>query len=300
MSTRDIDRYRALTQGARGHRSGRRPLSRIREGGGRPRRRRSSSRAIRAMRDVRRRGAHAAAQARIAALEGELQAMLLPKDPNDERNVFLEIRAGTGGDESALFAGDLFRMYARYAERQRWQVEIVSESPAELGGYKEVIVRIVGAGRLLEAQVRIRRPSRAARARDRGAGAHPHVGVHGRRAAGGRPDRRHHDQSRRPAHRHVPRVGRRRPARQQDRLGGAHHAPADRPRRRMPGRPLAAPQPRAGDVGARLAAARPRAPRAAAEGGGAPQVADRLAATAASASAPTIFRRAASPITGST
>ena len=79
-------------------------------------------------------------------LESELQRLLLPKDPNDERNIFLEIRAGTGGDESALFAGDLFRMYARYAERQRWQVEVVSQSPGELGGYKEIIARIIGAG----------------------------------------------------------------------------------------------------------------------------------------------------------
>jgi peptide chain release factor 1 len=87
-----------------------------------------------------------AAQQRAEALELELQKMMLPKDPNDERNIFLEIRAGTGGDESALFAGDLLRMYTRYAERQRWQVEMVSESPSELGGYKEVIVRIVGHG----------------------------------------------------------------------------------------------------------------------------------------------------------
>jgi peptide chain release factor 1 len=72
--------------------------------------------------------------------------MMLPKDPNDDRNIFLEIRAGTGGDESALFAGDLLRMYTRFAERRRWQVEMVSESPSELGGYKEVIVRIVGHG----------------------------------------------------------------------------------------------------------------------------------------------------------
>ena len=85
-----------------------------------------------------------AAQQRIAALELDLQKMLLPKDPNDERNIFLEIRAGTGGDESALFAGDLLRMYSRYAERCRWQVEMVSESPSEIGGYKEVIVRLVG------------------------------------------------------------------------------------------------------------------------------------------------------------
>jgi peptide chain release factor 1 len=87
-----------------------------------------------------------AAQQRIAALELDLQKMLLPKDPNDDRNIFLEIRAGTGGDESALFAGDLLRMYSRYAERCRWQVEMVSESPSEIGGYKEVIVRLVGQG----------------------------------------------------------------------------------------------------------------------------------------------------------
>jgi peptide chain release factor 1 len=87
-----------------------------------------------------------AGRGRIAALEEDLQRMLLPRDPNDEKNLFLEIRAGTGGDESALFAGDLFRMYARYAERKRWQVEVVSESPGEAGGYKEVIARVVGNG----------------------------------------------------------------------------------------------------------------------------------------------------------
>jgi peptide chain release factor 1 len=87
-----------------------------------------------------------AARARLATLEAELKVLLLPRDPNDERNLFLEIRAGTGGNESALFAGDLFRMYARYAERQHWQVEIVSESPGEVGGYKEIICRIIGQG----------------------------------------------------------------------------------------------------------------------------------------------------------
>ena len=86
------------------------------------------------------------ARAAMERLEGELQQALLPKDPNDERNTFLEVRAGAGGDESALFAGEIFRMYARYAERQRWQVEIISESASELGGYKEVIARIVGQG----------------------------------------------------------------------------------------------------------------------------------------------------------
>ncbi|MBD8565711.1 peptide chain release factor 1 [Oxalobacteraceae sp. CFBP 8763] len=87
-----------------------------------------------------------AAKVRMAELEQELQKMLLPKDANDERNIFLEIRAGTGGDESALFAGDLLRMYTRFAERNRWQVEMVSESTSDLGGYREVIVRIVGNG----------------------------------------------------------------------------------------------------------------------------------------------------------
>jgi peptide chain release factor 1 len=86
------------------------------------------------------------ARATMERLEHELQQVLLPRDPNDERNTFLEIRAGTGGDESALFAGDLFRMYTRYAERQGWQVEIISESPSELGGYKEVIARVIGQG----------------------------------------------------------------------------------------------------------------------------------------------------------
>ena len=81
---------------------------------------------------------------RIEQLESELQRALLPRDPSDARNLFLEIRAGTGGDEAALFAGDLLRMYVRYAERQRWKVEIVSSNASDLGGYKEVIARIVG------------------------------------------------------------------------------------------------------------------------------------------------------------
>ncbi|MBW8468411.1 MAG: peptide chain release factor 1 [Thiobacillus sp.] len=86
------------------------------------------------------------ARADLETLDAELQQLLLPKDPDDERNAFMEIRAGTGGDESALFAGDLARLYTRYAEAQRWTVEVVSESPSELGGYKEVVLRIVGHG----------------------------------------------------------------------------------------------------------------------------------------------------------
>ena len=84
--------------------------------------------------------------ARVDVEEQALQRLLVPKDPHDDSNIFLEVRAGTGGDEAALFAGDLFRMYARYAESKRWQVEVLSESPGEHGGYKEIISRIIGRG----------------------------------------------------------------------------------------------------------------------------------------------------------
>ena len=84
------------------------------------------------------------AKGRMETVEHDLEIALLPKDPNDEKNLFLEIRAGTGGDESALFAGDLLRMYLRYAENRGWKTEIVSENPSDLGGYREVIVRIIG------------------------------------------------------------------------------------------------------------------------------------------------------------
>lgn len=86
----------------------------------------------------------AAAKAQIEQLEQALQILLLPKDPDDNRNIFLEIRAGTGGDEAAIFSGDLLRMYLRYAEQQKWQVEVISENQGEHGGYKEIITRIAG------------------------------------------------------------------------------------------------------------------------------------------------------------
>lgn len=85
-----------------------------------------------------------AAKSRLEEQETTLQKALLPKDPHDGSNVFLEVRAGTGGDEAAIFAGDLFRMYSRYAEQQRWQVEIVNQNEGEHGGYKEIIARIIG------------------------------------------------------------------------------------------------------------------------------------------------------------
>ncbi len=83
---------------------------------------------------------------RLLDLDGELQLLLLPKDPRDEANIYLEVRAGTGGDEAAIFAGDLFRMYLRYAENRRWHVEVLSEHAGEHGGYKEVVARIEGRG----------------------------------------------------------------------------------------------------------------------------------------------------------
>lgn len=86
------------------------------------------------------------ARAAREALEQELQVLLLPKDPDDERNCYLEVRAGTGGDEAAIFAGDLFRMYSRYAEMRRWKVEILSANEGEHGGYKEVIAKVIGEG----------------------------------------------------------------------------------------------------------------------------------------------------------
>ncbi len=143
-ATRDLDRYRALTREHaeigpvvaryRDHGLAQRTVAEAEEMARDPE--------MKAFADEEREAALAA----MAAIEADLQRMLLPRDPNDERNVFVEIRAGTGGDESALFAGNLCRMYLRYAERQRWQTEMVSASPSELGGYKEVILRIAGTG----------------------------------------------------------------------------------------------------------------------------------------------------------
>ena len=112
------------------------------------------------------------------------------EDANRTRCI-LEIRAGTGGEEAALFARDLYEMYKHYAEDNRWKVEILDMSPTELGGFKEIILGIEGEGGLPQAAIRERRPSRPARARNRGQGPHPHLGRHrGRHGrAGGRGNR---------------------------------------------------------------------------------------------------------------
>ena len=144
-------------------------------------------------RDGRRRAAGRSTTSASGSIE-ELRLALLPKDAMDERNVILEIRAGTGGDEASLFAGDLFRMYERYAARQGWKIEIVSASEGTMGGFKEIVAEIRGRGAVRQAEVRIRRAPRAARARHRGAGPHPHLGRDRRGAARGR-GRRHRDQA---------------------------------------------------------------------------------------------------------
>ena len=105
--------------------------------------------------------------AKVGELTTRLRAQLVPRDPLDEKNVILEIRAGEGGEEAALFGADLYRMYARYAERHRWKTEILSQSDSEKGGFKEIIFKVSGRGAcLLEAEVRVWRPAGAARARD--------------------------------------------------------------------------------------------------------------------------------------
>jgi len=168
-------------------------------------------------------------EARLPEMERDVALLLAPRDRDENASAILEVRAGTGGDEAALFAGDLFRMYQRYAAGRGWRVEIDSVSEGEMGGYKEIIASITGDGVVRPAEVRERRAPGAARAGHRNPGPHPHQRRHRRRPARGR-GRGHRHQRRRPADRHLPLVRRRRPARQQDRLRRAHHPPAHRHR----------------------------------------------------------------------
>ncbi len=147
---------------------------------------------------ARRSGASPGSRSALDAAAQRLRILLLPKDEADEKSAILEVRAGTGGDEAALFAGDLFRMYARYAERRAGRSRSSRRARATVGGYKEVVGRGHRPRRLRPAEVRERRPPRPARAGDRDAGAHPHLGRHRRRAARGR-GRRDRRQRRRSA-----------------------------------------------------------------------------------------------------
>ena len=189
------------------------------------------------------------------ALEPELQRLLLPQDPADQSNIFLEIRAGTGGDEAALFAGDLLRMYLRYAEMRRWSCEVMSESLGEHGGYKEVIVRIVGRGAYSRLKFesgghrvqRVPRPSPKA-----GFTPRPARSPSCRRSTRSTRSR----STARTEDRYLPRLGCGRSARQQDRLGHPHHPSAHQHRGRMSGRTLSAQESGARHVAAACAAAR--------------------------------------------
>jgi peptide chain release factor 1 len=193
------------------------------------------------------------ARERMLAIERDLQAMLLPKDPNDDRNIFIEIRAGTGGDESALFAGDLLRMYLRYAERNRWTVEMMSESVSDLGGYKEVIVRIAGLNvySKLKFESGGHRVQRVPATETQGrihtsactVAVMPEADEIGEVVIN----------PAELAYRYLPRFRRRRPAHQQNRFSRARHAPADGNRGGVPGRPLAAQEQGSRDEGARRA-----------------------------------------------
>ena len=173
----------------------------------------------------------------------------------------LEVRAGTGGDEAALFAGDLFRMYVKYAEVAGWRVEVLSESEGTAGGYKEIVAEVAGRGRLRAAQVRERRPSGAARAGDRDAGAHPHLRRHRRGDARGRGGRRRYQ--RRAISRSTRCAPRAPAASTSTRRNRRSASPICRPASSCrAGGALAAQEPRAGDGAAALAPLRRRAQNA--------------------------------------
>ena len=123
---------------------------------------------------------------RLPKIEEDLKLMLLPKDPNDEKNVILEIRAGTGGDEASLFAAEVFRMYSRFAEQHRWKVEVLSSSESGVGGLKEVIAIIEGDRVYSQLKYEIGRAPRAAGAGNGDAGPRAYLGDHRCGAAGSR------------------------------------------------------------------------------------------------------------------
>ena len=163
----------------------------------------------------------------IETIAEELKILLIPKDPNDDKNVIVEIRGGAGGDEAALFANSLFRMYSMYAESKGWKIEVLNSNPTELGGYKEVSFSINGDGAYSKFKFEVGRAPRSARARDRDPGPYPHLHRHCSGAAGGGRGRGG-DQPQGPADRHLPFRRRRRPARQQDRVSYPHHPHPDR------------------------------------------------------------------------
>ncbi len=211
---------------------------------------------------------------RIETLSAELSLLLVPRDEADDRSAILEVRAGTGGDEAALFAGDLFRMYERYAALYGWKVELLSASAGEVGGYREIVAAVRGRGVYARLKFEIGGASRAAGAGDGGERTHPHIGGDGRRASGGRGDRCL-DQAGRSAHRHHARVKLRRAARQHNRFRSPHPAHPDRDHR-YGKREVAASESRARDGGAAGAALRHGAHAQSRRAGGGAQGASRI------------------------
>jgi peptide chain release factor 1 len=186
----------------------------------------------------------AALNGRLPELERETQLLLLPRDEADARNAIIEVRAGTGGDEAALFAAELFRMYQRYADAQGWKFEAINFNETGIGGCKEASATITGRNVFQ----RLKFESGTHRV-------HPHLRRDGGRIAGGR-GRRCRYRREGLADRHLSSPGRWRPARQQDRQRGADHPYPVRHRRAVPGQQIAAQEPRPGDEGVAGAAVR--------------------------------------------
>ena len=187
-----------------------------------------------------------AVRARLVDLQQDLKIALLPKDVADEKNAILEIRAGTGGDEAALFAGGLFRMYHRYAELKGWHVEILSASEGASGGYKEIVAEIAGRGVFarLKFESGVHRVQRVPETGN--TGARSYLGCNRRGLARSRGIRCRYQRSG-PEDRYDARPRRRRAACQQDRIRGPHHPFADGHHRLRAGRAFAAQEPRPRD-----------------------------------------------------
>ena len=214
-------------------------------------------------------------EADVARLEEELKLALAERDPADDKDVIVEIRGGEGGEEGKLWAGDLAKLLQRYAERRGFKWEEIEVAPSDTRRAQGGNVRDQGRRRLLDLQVRGRHASRAARARDRVAGADPHLDRDGRRDAGGR-GRRRRRRGERPEDRRLSLVGPGRAVGEHDRLGRSDHARADRDRRRDAGRALAAAEPREGDARSARPHLRGRARAPGGRAGGGPERAGRL------------------------
>ena len=169
----------------------------------------------------------AAIEAKLPALEDDIKFMLIPSDPADEKDIIVEIRAAAGGDEAALFAGDLYKMYQRFAAEQGWKTETMDVSPSEAGGYKEIQFKVKGdhVYSVMKFESGVHRVQRVPKTESQGR-IHTSTATGGRAAGSRRGGGR--DQRERPAHRRVPRRRPRRPVREHHRLGRAHYAPAER------------------------------------------------------------------------